>query len=1716
MRLFSRFFLASTLLLSLVQFSFAANAIEDETTLPSATVEVTQNDLTVTHLKISVPSIGRLESSAADGRSIDRFGLDLEPATTRPGWPELPMISRLVLVPPTGGIEMVIKDITSYVSSDYRPYIVPEQDGSENLDQSGAPADEYLSSDGFWPPNPIEIGNPAILRGNRMVSVIVYPMQVNRATGEVRYNTNVDFDLRYSNDGVNEIINPLRPKPSSTINRLIESLVVNPPSPSRDDPQRGSYLLVYYNANGIANALAPLITWRKRMGWDVQTMAIQVNASTDAIKGQIQRAYNEWDLPPEMIALVGDPDWGGNGLPAFPADAGGATDLDYALLEGGDILADADYGRITCRSVQELNQVVAKIVNYESNPYMDNTDWYRQGAVCAGYAGSGISTIFVNKWVRRQTLDRGWDNVHEQYFNAPFQGQNVPQFFTSEFARGINYATYRGWIGMEGLSADMIMGFQAHRRYPFATTLTCASGQYINQFCQTEGFFISAGGAIGSIGFATSSTHVPYNNAVFTGLWHGLLKLGLYNLGSSSNYGRYNLYRQYNGFENVNVTNFSKWANLMGDPATDMFTAIPQIVACEHDQSVALGTTRITIAVMDRDENTGVADAQVCLYKAADEFQMVVHTDENGIAEFAIPSDALTAGSLLVTATKHNMKPYLGTITVRQVEQFIGAEIWSIEQDNNNDGNANPGEDISLDVIVKNFGTGEPQGGITVTFESLSPWAEVSGDTINLQNAPEHDQSITIGLDLRIDNSAPNETAIPIGVNVQSGETTWRSMAAIQVLSPAIQIGGAFIANNRIEPGTQADIDFNFANGGGAGIEPFTAILWSEAEVVTVLNDQAAYPAIAVGRSSRLQGNPFRIRAHPFAVPGMKVTLKLAIATESGFRDTTTYVLTVGAATVTDPFGPDKYGYVCFDSGDRDWEMAPVYDWIEIDPTVQNSDFDGTLLNLQDRSEDADQSRVVDLPFEFQYYGQMFNRGTICTNGWFAFGNWAELADFRNRRINTGEGPDGQLCVLWDDLRTGRILTYHDEENGRFIVEWNGMTTQSDGHTETFELVLFDTDAVPTYSGDGVILFQYKDVSNSNGEGESHDTPYVTIGINSPTDLDGLEYTYYNTYSAGAKHIENGLAIKFTTAIQYITGVLALQVTDAATGVPVEGAQINTARGFWGECDIDGIAYINDILIGDYERLTASAQGYNDSTWVGDNGEGFTIVEAETLWVVLTLLHPEFTTDTEGFEFTMLPDSSTQTGFMLSNTGNGTLTFTSRFTYVIEDTLENVQIENPGHKRLPTRDDQDEQWDRLLSWNASEAVDNPRLQGIAFVNDHWVVCGGSSNRDDTLNYFYEFSRSGEYSGIRIPQETNGLYGYSDMEYFNGLLYCTFYPTSKIVAIDPTDYHIVSEWSLPRGFSNARNIAINPNTGNIWASGPTTRLYELAIENDTALVEVRNFQTRYPGTQDEIHEYGLSWFRDDPDGFCLYMNSNDESGVIPNAPQDNQHANVALFKMNTNTGEIRYLTDFVDLPPATVARCGIMITPKWNNLVWSLAMVFDHPDGDIVSIFELAPNSSWIGYNPRSDTLLASEFTPIDLAIESTDLDTGRYSVIIEFSHNAGIGTTRIPVTLDVVSVLPDVSISDDTATPFEYYLAPNFPNPFNAVTMIDYTLKEKGKVKLELFDLQGRNIRTLIAGNQTAGQHRISIDGSELSTGLYFYRLEAGEFKATRKMILVK
>jgi hypothetical protein len=104
---------------------------------------------------------------------------------------------------------------------------------------------------------------------------------------------------------------------------------------------------------------------------------------------------------------------------------------------------------------------------------------------------------------------------------------------------------------------------------------------------------------------------------------------------------------------------------------------------------------------------------------------------------------------------------------------------------------------------------------------------------------------------------------------------------------------------------------------------------------------------------------------------------------------------------------------------------------------------------------------------------------------------------------------------------------------------------------------------------------------------------------------------------------------------------------------------------------------------------------------------------------------------------------------------------------------------------------------------------------------------------------------------------------------------------------------------------------------------------------------------------------------------------------------------------------------------------------------------------------------------------------------------------------------------DFGTVVP-VGISNNTNVIENYALYQNYPNPFNPVTIIKFSIPENSKVKLTVFDVLGREVNTLVNQNMMQGTYTVNFDGTNLSSGVYFYKLATDNFTDTKRMLLIK
>jgi hypothetical protein len=103
-------------------------------------------------------------------------------------------------------------------------------------------------------------------------------------------------------------------------------------------------------------------------------------------------------------------------------------------------------------------------------------------------------------------------------------------------------------------------------------------------------------------------------------------------------------------------------------------------------------------------------------------------------------------------------------------------------------------------------------------------------------------------------------------------------------------------------------------------------------------------------------------------------------------------------------------------------------------------------------------------------------------------------------------------------------------------------------------------------------------------------------------------------------------------------------------------------------------------------------------------------------------------------------------------------------------------------------------------------------------------------------------------------------------------------------------------------------------------------------------------------------------------------------------------------------------------------------------------------------------------------------------------------------------------------MLPDtyVGIDDEIDVPVDYSLSQNYPNPFNASTTINYSIPDEGYVTIDVYDIMGRKIETLVSSHQSAGSHSVTWNADDVSSGIYLYRIQAGDYSESRRCNLLK
>jgi hypothetical protein len=1093
--------------------------------------ELLSSDADGVHLIFNLPVL-EVEAYNLDGEIFHTVAIPGGQLHGELGEPSLPAFTRLVAIPNRSGVTLRVVSVEEETFDGFR--LLPMQDDEGDAFRHNR---EVYRQNDFLGGETVTIGDPQLMRDLRVVPLTFRPVSFNPVTGDIRVTRRVEVELVFAGMDLRSTCERERVPTTPGFRHLFESAVINygyEEDHPEDAPHLGTWVCIARDNASVLSRLQPLLEWRQRMGYNAMLVDTDEIGSSNpgTIANWLENAYETWEYPPEYVVIVGDCS-GSFPIGTFHESYSGwygEGDHPFIDFTGDQLMPDAFIGRLSAESYNSIELIVNKIVGYESTPDISDANWFGRACLVGDPDDSGLTCIHIQQWVKERLRILGYTHI-DTVFTYPFVTQ-----IRNSLNQGATYFGYRGYWGMSGWGNGNISALQNGWKMVYAINLTCGTGSFEGGTSTNEAW-LRAGvppstptAGIGAIATATIGTHTRFNNCFYGGAAYGMFWQDHYQMGVSHARGKLEMFLNYAEVQYSQAGRYIHWNNLMGDPATEIWTGYPEPLNVSHPSTVSVGTSVVTVTVVD-DGAQPVADAWVHLFKDG-QITTGAYTDASGRVE--LPVNAQSTGTVLVTVTGHNLYPYQGSFTISQQDHFVGVGNYDIDDDDtapsdgNGNGIINPGERIELGIHLSNLGSQDAED---VTLEvscddpnvGLITSGPISYGTIPAGNTVPPPSPIIFNLY----HGCPNGHEIRLDLTVESGLHSWPSIVELPVVAPDLAYYDIWFTGcgEQLDPGESGEMVVTLENvsdvwAGG----PIDVLLISDSYSVQVTDHYGLINgSIGPGGHNGNWADYFGVSSPTDCIPGQLANLRIVATFVDGVTDTVAFVMQVGDADSHDPTGPDNYGYLAYDHTDTGYEEAPTYSWIDINPYNGGP---GQSVGLSDYGYDQDDSETVDLPFSFTFYGQTFDQATICSNGWMAMGS-TYLANRRNWYMPSGGGPANMLAPFWDNLYqngNNRVFHWYDESNHRYVVAWDRLRNHAGSAYESFEIILYDPEYYPTLTGDGVFVFQFEDVTNSDSQ-----QMYSTVGIQNEDHTDGLTFNYFNRRPATAASLADGLAIKFTT-----------------------------------------------------------------------------------------------------------------------------------------------------------------------------------------------------------------------------------------------------------------------------------------------------------------------------------------------------------------------------------------------------------------------------------------------------------------------------------------------------------------------------------------------------------------------------------------------------------
>ncbi|HOH47450.1 MAG TPA: C25 family cysteine peptidase, partial [Candidatus Cloacimonadota bacterium] len=441
-------------------------------------VRLLQSSHTNMTLELSLGNFSR-EAIQINGETWYDVSLKKEGLTLEAGLPQVPTISRSLIIPGTAAMQV------SVINSEYVDIAMKVAPSKGNLTRNVDPAtvpysfDSFYSGTGSYPAELAELSEPFILRDYRGITVHFQPFVYFPATQTLRVYTKVQVSVAAMGTDMTNALVSAKNSYSRQFEEIYRGMFLNFQDAKYPMIGEDGRILVIKNSM-FDTAIMPYVNWKRQNGYQVDVVDLSVAGPTaNQIKTYIQ---NQYDLNNGLmfVQLMGD-------APQIPtlSSGGGGSDPSFALVAGTDSYPDIYIGRFSAQTVAEMETQVFRTVQYERD-LQPGADWLQRGMGIASNEGGGSqgdmgeSDQAHMELIRTDLLGYGYTSVDQMYQNMGATAAQV----------GANINAGRGFINYVGHGSDtswVTTGFNNTNvnnlvndsMLPFIVSVACVNGNFV-------------------------------------------------------------------------------------------------------------------------------------------------------------------------------------------------------------------------------------------------------------------------------------------------------------------------------------------------------------------------------------------------------------------------------------------------------------------------------------------------------------------------------------------------------------------------------------------------------------------------------------------------------------------------------------------------------------------------------------------------------------------------------------------------------------------------------------------------------------------------------------------------------------------------------------------------------------------------------------------------------------------------------------------------------------------------------------------------------------------------------------------------------------------------------------------------------------------------------------------------------------------------------------